>query len=435
MSTNLALVRSPMPGTARRWRRIVRLALVVTMLAFLAVEAGVIGPYFGRAVDYLSDTDLRWLVLAVPAELWSVVAFARLQRRMLSAGGTHVPLRTMIGLTYAANALSVTLPAGSALSSGYTFRRLRGFGASAPLAGFTLITSGILSTAAFALLGLTGSVVIGVDRMNLGMVSAEVLAAIGLAYVVHRVTAEPIRLQRTVSVLLGWSNRARRRPLGTGETAAREFLHGFGEIKPRTRDWAAGLAFSTANWLTDLVCLAASCRAVGIGVSVPLVTVAFLAGATVSSLSLLPGGIGAVDAAMIVALTHGGLHVAPATAAVVLYRLISFVLIVALGWLAWTLNWHRERLQPARSPGHRSRLAPDALTSPGAHRSRRPAARPGAHERSRRSACVPTLGTSLRRTGEARGSADPGPGGEQHHPRDVGAPAPESIGCYAAAAG
>jgi len=367
----------------------VRLVLVATVFALLAVEARAIGPYVGRAAHSLGGMDLRWLVLAVPAELWSMVAFARLQRRMLSAGGTRVPLRSMIGLTYAANAMSVTLPAGTALSSGYTFRRLRGFGASAPLAGFTLITSGILSTAAFALLALTGSVVIGVDRMNPMMVTAEIIAAMGLAYLAHRATAEPIFLQRNVTLLLGWSNRALRRPLGTGESAVQEFLRGLSDIRPRNRDWGVGLAFSTANWLTDLVCLAASCRAVGIDVSMSLVTVAFLAGAAMSSLSFLPGGLGAVDAAMIVALTHGGVHVAPATAAVVLYRLISFVMIVALGWVAWTLNWRRERLQDARST---ARASAGALVSPPSRRPLRQAVHTS--ERSGRSSCVPTAGRS-----------------------------------------
>ena len=32
--------------------------------------------------------------------------FARLQRRMVSSGGVRVPLRRMIGITYAANAMS-----------------------------------------------------------------------------------------------------------------------------------------------------------------------------------------------------------------------------------------------------------------------------------------------------------------------------------------
>lgn len=71
-------------------RLVVRLVLAATILALLAVEAGVIAPNVGRAAHSLTDTDLRWLLFAVLAELWSMVAFARLQRRMLSGGRTDV---------------------------------------------------------------------------------------------------------------------------------------------------------------------------------------------------------------------------------------------------------------------------------------------------------------------------------------------------------
>lgn len=73
-------------------------------------------------------------------------SFTRVQRRILATGGIRVSMRRMVSLTYAANALSETLPAGVALSSAYTFQRMRVWGASAPLAGFTLLATGVLST-------------------------------------------------------------------------------------------------------------------------------------------------------------------------------------------------------------------------------------------------------------------------------------------------
>jgi uncharacterized protein (TIRG00374 family) len=62
---------------------------------------------------------------------------------------------------------------------------------------------------------------------------------------------------------------------------------------------------------------------------------------------LVPGGLGIVDAAMIFALTQGGVSTLSAAAAVLLYRLISVVLLVALGWLIWAItradDSHRRR--------------------------------------------------------------------------------------------
>ena len=83
-------------------------------------------------------------------------------------------------------------------------------------------------------------------------------------------------------------------------------------IKPRNRDWLAGLGFAELNWVADLACLAACCHAVGAnGSSLLLVMVAYIAGMSTSGLSLLPGGLGVVDAAMIFALTQGGVSTVP----------------------------------------------------------------------------------------------------------------------------
>ena len=115
-------------------------------------------------------------------------------------------------------------------------------------------------------------------------------------------------------------------------------------MKPRHRDWLIGLGLAILNWVADLACLYASCRAVDASHStVLIVMVAYIAGMSASSISLLPGGLGVVDAAMIFALTSGHVSTVSATAAVILYRLISYALIVALGWIVWTSIWFADR--------------------------------------------------------------------------------------------
>jgi uncharacterized membrane protein YbhN (UPF0104 family) len=52
-----------------------------------------------------------------------------------------------------------------------------------------------------------------------------------------------------------------------------------------------------------------------------------------SELSPLPGGLGVVDAALVLSLVAGGIPAAAALPAVVLYRLVSLVGVVTVGWL------------------------------------------------------------------------------------------------------
>jgi uncharacterized protein (TIRG00374 family) len=87
--------------------------------------------------------------------------------------------------------------------------------------------------------------------------------------------------------------------------------------------------------LAYIFCLVASIRA--FGESTEFVTVAFiyLAGATLGSLAPTPGGLGAVEAVLVAALTAGGLSAGTAISVTLLYRLATFWLPVIPGWLSF----------------------------------------------------------------------------------------------------
>jgi putative heme transporter len=329
---------------ARARRKLWRRSALVLFGAVFVVELVLLAPLLTRALTALDRPDWRWLAFAVAAELVSMGAFARVQRRMLSAGGARVPMCRMAALTYAANAVSVTFPGGAALSSGYVFRRLRSWGATVPAAGFTIVASGALSTLAFALLAVICAVLAGRGGLS-SMVTICAVVVLALAAVwVRRRWHEPNLLARIAARALNGVNRIRHREPDAGLAALQRFTTELSAIKPRSRDWAVGLGFAGLNWVADLACLVACCQAVGAnGTSLVLVLVAYIAGMSTSSLSLVPGGLGVVDAAMIFALTQGGVSIVSATAGVLLYRLISFALVVALGWLVWAATWFMQR--------------------------------------------------------------------------------------------
>jgi len=319
------------------------LGLLAVLVAMLITEGFILGPYLSKAGNALSSPDARWLGVALFAELVSMAAFARVQRRMLISGGSRVSVRQMAALTYAANAVSVTLPGGAALSTAYVFRRLRRWGATVPAAGFAVVASGVLSTASFALLALFVAILAGT-----GSVSAILLLGAiglgGLGWALARRHGGQDLIVNVVSGALRRGNRMLRRPADSGLTAVQHFVSELTSIKPRNRDWLMGLGMAGLNWVADLACLFASCRAVDASHStVLLLMVAYIAGMSASSISFLPGGLGVVDAAMIFTLTSGGVGTVSATAAVILYRLISYALIVALGWIVWTSMWFAER--------------------------------------------------------------------------------------------
>lgn len=329
-------------GSAAAARR-VKVVGSVALGVLLVVEVAFAAPYIARGIEVLDSPDLRYVAFAVLAEVVSMGSFAHVQRRMLLAGGARVSMRQMIGLTYAANAVSVTLPAGTAVASGYTYKRLRSWGATVPAIGFALVVSGILSTVSFALLGVVsalsaggavrGSVVVIAVAAGTGIVVTVVGRRHGVQ-VIARVAARVLRLM----------NRTLRRDPDTGLVGLRTAMSDLAAIRPRRQDWAISFGLAELNWVADLACLIACSYAVHThAASILLLTLAYLAGMGASSLSLLPGGLGVVEAAMILTLTQGGAGTVPATAAVLLYRLISFALVVALGWVVWGATSVAER--------------------------------------------------------------------------------------------
>jgi hypothetical protein len=100
-------------------------------------------------------------------------------------------------------------------------------------------------------------------------------------------------------------------------------------------DWAAGGAASMANWLLDVACLIFTARAFGLTLGVVQVIGTYLAIQLVRQIPLTPGGVGVVEASLLVALVALGATSGTAAAVVLIYRLLSTWLLVPIGLAAW----------------------------------------------------------------------------------------------------
>ena len=83
--------------------------------------------------------------------------------------------------------------------------------------------------------------------------------------------------------------------------------------------------------------LYASIEAFGGSMAIAVVAVVYLAGATLGQAAPTPGGLGAVEAALVAGLTAGGLDAGIAVSAVLLYRLITFWIPTIPGY--WAFTW------------------------------------------------------------------------------------------------
>jgi uncharacterized protein (TIRG00374 family) len=94
--------------------------------------------------------------------------------------------------------------------------------------------------------------------------------------------------------------------------------------------------------LAYIAALGASVHAFGGGLSVAEIGAVYLGAATVAAAAPTPGGLGAIEAALIAALTGVGLDPGHAVSAVLTYRLATYWLPVLPGWLSWRALQRRE---------------------------------------------------------------------------------------------
>jgi putative heme transporter len=328
----------PVLGPLRlRRRRLLRLAVV---LAVVAVEIVLVAPHLSASGAALDHVKWGWVAAAIACEVASIATFARLRRSLLRAGGLPVPLGQMGALTLASNAIAVTAPAGLAVSAGYLYRQLRRLGASAPLITWTLAAGAVISTATFSVITVAGTLLDG-DDTSVGAIAGttglSLLAVVGLIALLTVATHHPRPVLRGLRSMCRRipGRRARSCP-DNDENAVDRLAEQITAITPRLRDWSAAFWFSLLNWLADLACFVLCCYAVGVTqLGLGAAMVAYVAGLATTSISLLPAGIGSLEAGMLVGLTHGGVAAPLAVAGIVIYRLVSYALVAAVGWVVW----------------------------------------------------------------------------------------------------
>ncbi|MET7402606.1 YbhN family protein [Dactylosporangium sp. NPDC005572] len=323
----------PEPVIAPRRRRWLRPVAVALVLALFAVELVLGWPALAGALHQLGRPQPGWLLAAVVAQLGVMSAYARMQRRLLRSAGVHAPIHKHVALAYAAHSLSATLPGGPAFSTRFNYQQMRRFGATPAVASWCIALSGILSATALAVVTVVGALATGgvPDWRHL---AALLVAGILLVLGVRRLARHPETVSRLVLAPL---NRLRRRPADTGADRVSGFFDQLHAARLRPAHAVAASAYALLNWLLDAVCLWLCCRAVGGGGETGLneVLLAFCAAMAAGTITLIPGGLGIIDSALILGLLAGGTATSTAVGTVVLYRIVSFGFIIGMGWISW----------------------------------------------------------------------------------------------------
>ena len=346
------------------------------MLAVLAVAVLVSVIVIERhtlaeSLHVLADLDWAWFLLALVSEAISLSSFGLSRTMLMRVNGRPTTFRSVMAITYAANALSISVPfAGAELAVVFSYRQFRRHGVDAATTGWTLAVSAIFSTSALALLLVIGALAGSASLASAaGFLGAFVFIVPGAA-VLLALRFESVRrlLHQIIAWLVGLSRSVFGVP-AQGVDGLDEFLDRVASLRLSWLRYTEVFGLAVLNWAADCGALACAIKATGQPVPWHSLLLVYGAGAAVGSTGITPGGFALVELALTAALTAAGLHRSPALAAVLAYRLVNFWLILIAGWVLMAILAHR-RVGPSgnESPG------PGGLHAP---RRRRHASRSG----------------------------------------------------------
>ncbi|MEU5728734.1 lysylphosphatidylglycerol synthase transmembrane domain-containing protein [Streptomyces antimycoticus] len=274
----------------------------------------------------VGEANWIWVVFAL---VFSALTYLAAALSLLGFVPEKVPLPRTVLAQVAASFVKLVAPAavgGVALNT----RFLQRAGVRPGLAVASVGASQLFGLASHIVLLLTFGYITGTERTPALSPSRTVIAGLLTAAVlVLVVTAIPV-LRKFVST--------RVRSLFAGVVP--RML----DVLQRPKKLLTGIGGTLLLTAANVMCLDASIRAFGGELSYASIAVVFLAGNALGSAAPTPGGVGAVEAALIAGLTFAGLPYETAAPAVLLFRLMVFWLPVLPGWVAFTHLTRKEAL-------------------------------------------------------------------------------------------
>ena len=329
----------PASPARRRRRRILRTAWPATRIV---IGFGLVG----TAVWVLSSRsseldgfstifrtfDWWWVGPAVVAEIGSYLCFAAMQFELLQAGHLRAPWTPLVKVTFASQAITNSLPIGNAVASVYGFRWFRRFGADNTLAVWALagtLVAAVVSLSLIAILGLAVATQLGasLDLVPVLIGTFVVTLGIGSLFVYER------PLHAVVSGALKLSVAVIRRPRGDTVALIERITAWMSAVRLTSGQVGRIITWGALNWLLDCACFAMMFLALDVPIPWKGLLLAYGAGQLAASLPITPGGLGVVEGSITVALVAFGGNEASTAYAVLLYRIISFWMILVIGWL------------------------------------------------------------------------------------------------------
>ena len=337
------------------WLRWVFILAILVMLGFFLREHL---DFLSEGIAQVRKAHTGYTLIALAASLASLAAMAEVMRILLRAGDVKVSRRATNALVISANSWSTTFPGGQAFATVLQFQTMRRWGASPILCSWHIVLSGALATVWLAVLGIIAVIYLG-ENISLWSLGGTVIIMVALSMLVYWAAHNPDKLAAMVEVVLPKLNRLRRKPADYQVAEAVKNISQLQAVNMTTWQFLLAAFWSLMNWVFDILTLWACVWAVtGIvpaihsdpnNATLAGVALAFVTSKIVGTIQATPGGLGPVEAALTGTLVAVGMTAVNAFGAVFVYRMISFILVTAIGWVVYFFTFARKGFSARRS--------------------------------------------------------------------------------------
>jgi len=338
------------PARGKYWW--LRWAIIAVAVVVLSVELTLVRDQLANAWRSLYSANWWWVLAAVGSAMASMHFFGDIQRKLLRSAGVPVHQWRSQAAFYAGNSLSTTLPGGPVLSATFIYRQQRNWGATPVIASWQLVMSGALQVISLTLLGLGSAFFLGAKHNPFSLIFT-LAGFIMLILLAQAVASRPDLLDGVGVRVLSWVNYLRAKPPDNGLAKWRETLAQLESVNLTRRQLGIAFVWSMMTLVTGVATLLFACFAAGGKPSLLGVVVAYVAARAVASIPLMPGGLLVVEAVLVPGLVSSGMTLASAISAMLIYRMVSWIFIAAIGWVVFFFMFRTE-----------ADVDPDADTAP-----------------------------------------------------------------------
>ncbi|HJE91225.1 MAG TPA: YbhN family protein [Dietzia timorensis] len=293
-------------------------------------------PFLAEGWRAVRNIHWGWLIIALGFSYLSMSSYGSVQKTLLNSAGVKVGYWDSVGLIFAANAIATSIPGGQVFSATLTYRRTRQWGATRVIASWQLVISGVLATIGIVLLALLGFFLVGAVS-NPFLLTLSGIALFAVIFGVQWAARHPDRIESVVMTVLRWINGKRGKPANHGSESVKSIIDQADAVDLSRRHLGSAFFWSLLNWVADIGCLWAAAAAVGAQHSIGGLAIAYVTGKVVAMVPVTPGGLGTVEVTLIGTLTAGGMPADLALATVFVYRVVSYFLVAAAGWVIFIL--------------------------------------------------------------------------------------------------